>query len=77
MQVGSIIKSFDFPGNTECYMIGEVVGFECDDEVIVAKAIKAVFKGKTKSIDQVDVFRTPKQGLGMLDDIFERVVLVG
>lgn len=77
MQVGSIIKSFDFPGNTDCYMIGEVVDFEEGGDVIVAKMIKVVFDGETKQIGYVDLFRTPKQGTMMFDKTFERVVLVG
>jgi len=46
MQVGTIIKSFDFPGNLNCYMVGAVTKFEGD--FIECSTIRQVFDGKAK-----------------------------
>ena len=77
MQVGTIIKSFDFPGNTSCYMIGEVVGYNKQYGEIVAKTIRIVFDGKVKDVRDAPEFRTVEQGRMFMDDAFERVVVVG
>jgi hypothetical protein len=57
MKYGSIIKSYDFPGNTDCYMIGKVVN--TDDDFIYCTTIKEVFDGQM-AMDPDDSFRTPK-----------------
>ena len=43
IQIGSIIKAYDFPGTTNCYIIGEVT--KIDGDYIVATKIKEVFGG--------------------------------
>lgn len=73
MKVGSVIKSFDFPGITDCYMVGQVVEIDgdyitCDTWEIVFEGEKDVVKGSTKR------FRTVKQGCMMFDSKFQRVV---
>jgi hypothetical protein len=76
MQVGTIIKSFDFPGNLNCYMVGEVTAV--DGDFITCKTIRQVFQGKAEEISEFnEVFRTVKQGASFMDDKFERVVIVG
>ena len=75
VQVGSIIKSFDFPGNLHCYMVGKVT--EVDGDFITCETIKQVFSGKAEEITEFNkTFRTVAQGSGMFDDKFERVVVV-
>lgn len=74
IEVGSIIKAYDFPGVTNCYIIGEVT--QIDGDYIVANKIKEVFGGATKFMPK-GTFRTPMQGLNFGDDNFERIVLVG
>lgn len=75
MQVGSIIKSFDFPGNLHCYMVGKVTKIEGD--FISCDTIKQVFSGKAEEITEFNkTFRTVAQGSGMFDDKFNRIVVV-
>ena len=76
MQVGSIIKSFDFPGNLNCYIIGEVT--DINGEEITCRTIRQVFDSKALQLESFnETFRTYAQGTGMFDDKFERVVLIG
>lgn len=73
MKYGSIVKAYDFPGSTDCYMIGKVVN--TDNDFIYCTMIKEVFDGKM-TMDPNDSFRTPKQGLAFGDDKFQRVVVL-
>lgn len=76
MQVGSIIKSYDFPGNLNCYMVGTVT--EIDGDFISCDTIKQVFDGKALKLDDFNkTFRTVKQGCSFMDEKFKRVVVVG
>lgn len=76
MQVGSVIKSYDFPGNINCYMLGTVT--KLDGIEITCETIKQVFDGKAQEITEFNKeFRTVAQGNGMFDNKFERVVVVG
>jgi hypothetical protein len=72
-QYGDIIKAYDFPGNTTCYMVGKVVN--TDDDYIYCTTIKEVFGGQMAAQPN-DSFRTPKQGLSFGDSEFQRVVIV-
>lgn len=74
VQVGSIIKAYDFSGVTNCYIIGQVT--KVDGDYIVADKIKEVFGGDTKVITG-KTFRTPKQGMSFGDENFQRIVIVG
>jgi len=74
VKVGSIIKSFDFPGNLDCYFIGKVTKVEGD--YIHCDTIKQVFDGE-EDTDPHPTFCTVKQGLMMFDAKFERVVVLG
>lgn len=76
MQVGDIVKSYDFPGNTECYMIGKVVGIHGND-AFRAEFIKRVWLGKTDTKFKTDYFTAPLQGNSFGDEMFERIVVVG
>jgi hypothetical protein len=78
MQVGSVIKSFDFPGNFTCYMLGKVIAV--DGDMITCETIKQVFDGKNLPIEEFNkTFRTVAQGRSFMDDMFqfERVVVIG
>lgn len=44
VQVGSVVKSFDFPHVDDCYMVGLVV--EVDGDLMVCEMVKQVFKGQ-------------------------------
>lgn len=76
MQVGTIIKAFDFPGNLNCYMIGEVI--ELKDIAITCRTIRQVFDGKALELDDFNkTFRTVQQGEAMFDSSFTRVMVIG
>ena len=78
MQVGTVIKSFDFPGNLNCYMVGTVT--ELDGDFITCATIRQVFDGKAVQLEEFNKqFRTVAQGKNFMDDMskFERVVVVG
>ncbi len=73
LQIGTIVKSYDFPGITDCYIIGRVVNIE--EDMLSCEVIKQVSCGKEKVGHKT--FRTPMQGAMMMDDKFERVVVIG
>ena len=72
--IGSIIKSFDFQRRTDCYIVGQVTAIS--NGRIVAKVIRAVSQEKEYKFPDTE-FTTLEQGLGMLDDTFTRVVVIG
>lgn len=73
IKIGSVIKSYDFYGNTECYLIGEVT--EINGTVLVCKTLKQVFNNLEEAPTN-DVFQTVIQGEGLMDDKYIRVELV-
>lgn len=80
MQVGDIVKSFDFVGNSECYFVGEVIALL--DYGFRAKTIKQVVQGKVKDIElgRNDYFTAPFLGNSFMDEFagdFVRVQVVG
>jgi hypothetical protein len=76
MQVGTIIKSFDFPGNLNCYIVGTITNIEGD--FITCTTIKQVFDGKALPMEEFNqTFRTVKQGCAFMDEKFQRIVEIG
>ncbi len=75
--VGDIIKSFDFAGHTEHYMIGEVVEIN-DSQMLICRSIKQVVSGMAVEAEKMPAtFRTPQMGQCMMDSKWERVIIVG
>ena len=72
--VGDIIKSYDFQRRTDCYILGQVKSVK--DGVIVAKVIRAVSQEKEYKFPDTE-FATFEQGLGMFDDTWQRIVVIG
>lgn len=72
-EVGAIIKSFDFVGHADSYMIGRVT--KVQGTYIECEMIKQVFAGS--EVKDSTMFRTQAQGTGFMDDKFERVVILG
>lgn len=72
--VNDVIKSFDFPGRTDCYLVGQVTSVK--DGLIIAEVIRSVSEGKDYNFPDTE-FSTYEQGLGMFDDSFNRVVVLG
>lgn len=76
-QRGDIVKSLDFPGMSEHYMIGEVVSVSMMDQSIRCKVLKTVVSGVTKK-SKADFFVTPFVGNHFLDEQFPgRLTLIG
>jgi hypothetical protein len=77
MQVGDIVKSLDFNGIDNCYMVGKVVGIH-HDGTFRAKFIKRVWEGVEDRKFKTDFFTAPQQGQHMFDRAQSpRVIVVG
>jgi hypothetical protein len=77
MQVGDIVKSLDFNGIDNCYMVGVVVGVHYDG-TFRAKFIKRVWEGVEDRKFKTDFFTAPQQGQCFMDRAeFPRVIVVG
>jgi hypothetical protein len=74
VRIGDIIKSYDFPGMTDCYILGQVTAIS--NGRIVAKVVRAVSEDKEYKFPDTE-FATYEQGLGMFDDEWQRVVVIG
>jgi hypothetical protein len=67
MQVGDIVKSLDFNGIDNCYMIGKVVGVYKTDGTFRAEFIKRVWQGVEDKKFKTDFFIAPMQGEQFMD----------
>ena len=72
--IGSIIKSFDFQRRTDCYIVGQVTAIS--NGRIVAKVIRAVSQEKEYKFPDTE-FSTYQQGMGMFDDSWQRIEVIG
>ena len=70
MQIGSIVKSLDFPGIPQHYMVGKVVSISKMDSTIRCEVLKVVENGKIKKARIPDFFVAPLEGLHFLDAHF-------
>lgn len=76
MKVGNIVKSLDFPGIDNCYMVGKVTAI-LNDGSFRAEFIKRVWEGKTDTKFKTDYFVAPLQGNHFLDnEKFPRIVVL-
>jgi len=77
MQVGDIVKSLDFVGIDNCYMIGKVISVSKMDGTFRAQLIKRVFDGVESKKFKSDTFVAPLQGNHFMDrDDQPRVIVV-
>ncbi|MEY4331958.1 MAG: hypothetical protein RLZZ196_696 [Bacteroidota bacterium] len=76
MKIGDIVKSLDFRGIDNCYMIGEVVSINFDG-TFRAKFMKRVWEGVEDKKFKTDYFTAPLQGEHFLDDELPRVFVIG
>lgn len=51
MQVGNIVKSYDFPDRKDCFIIGEVTSVNVIQNTINLRAAIRVIEGKIKEIN--------------------------
>lgn len=78
MQVGDIVKSLDFNGIDNCYMVGKVVGVHHELGTFRAKFIKRVWEGVEDRKFKTEFFTAPQQGQHMSDRAESpRVIVVG
>jgi len=76
MQVGDIVKSLDFNGIDNCYMIGKVVAVQFDGQ-FRAEFIKRVWEGVEDRKFKTDYFTAPLQGNHFMDrDEMPRVSVI-
>ncbi len=76
MRVGDIIKSLDFNGIDNCYMVGVVVGVH-EMGTFRARFIKRVWEGVEDRKFKTDYFTAPQQGQHMFDnDAMPRVSVI-
>jgi hypothetical protein len=77
MQVGDIVKSLDFNGIDDCYLVGKVVAVQFDGQ-FRAQFIKRVWQGAEDTKFKTDYFTAPQQGNHFMDrDDSPRVVVIG
>jgi hypothetical protein len=77
MRVGDIVKSLDFNGIDNCYLIGKVVTIQ-GDGAFRAQFIKCVWQGVEDRKFKTDYFTAPQQGQHMFDDdAMPRVSVIG
>jgi hypothetical protein len=76
MKVGDIVKSLDFNGILDCYMLGKVVAVQFDG-TFRAKLIERVWQGSVDKKFKTDYFTAPLQGNSFMDsDESPRIIVV-
>ncbi len=77
LKVGDVVKSLDFVGIDNCYMVGQVVGVH-GDGTFRAKFIKRVWQNELDKKFKTDYFTAPQQGEHFMDrDDSPRVIVIG
>lgn len=77
LEIGDIVKSFDFNGIEDCYMVGKVVSVSEHFGEFRAEFIKRVWEGCEDKKFKTDYFTAPLQGKMFTDgDVFPRIVVV-
>ena len=61
-KIGDIVKSLDFNGINDCYMVGKVVGVFRADGTFRAKLISRIWEGTEDRKFETDYFTAPLQG---------------
>ena len=69
MQVGTVVKSLDFPGMPDTYLVGRVVSHSAMDQTIRCKVLSTVRNG-VKVRSRAHFFVTLLPGLHFLDAEF-------
>ena len=77
LQIGSIIKSYDFNGVKDCYMMGEVTSIK--GNLITCTTLKRVYVGVSHEVSDVNSeFHTVTQGSHFMDSSeTPRIEIVG
>ena len=72
LQVGDIVKSYDFIGVKDCYMVGEVIEVDLEEGFFNAKMIKVVTNGKSRKT-KAKHFSAPLLGHFWMDNDFDHL----
>lgn len=77
LKIGDTVKSLDFNGIDDCYMLGKVVGVFKSSGIFRAKFVQRVWQGKIDTKFKTDYFTAPLQGEHFMDnDSMPRVIVV-
>lgn len=77
MQVGNVIKSYDFNGVDSCYMIGKIVSISKMDSTVRCEFMARVFDNKVVKKKNPDFFVAPLNGTMFMDKPeFPRLVVI-
>lgn len=68
VNIGDIVKSLDFNGIDNCYMVGKVVGISKMEGTFRAEFIKRVWQGSEDRKFKTDYFTAPLQGNAIFDN---------
>ena len=78
LRIGDIVKSLDFVGSDDCYMVGKVVGVFASTGEFRATFIKRVWRGVEDKKSNPDYFSAPLQGEMLMDcEDQPRIVVIG
>ena len=75
-KIGDIVKSLDFNGINDCYMVGKVVGVYRASGIFRAKFISRIWEGTEDKEFKTDYFMAPLQGSLLGDNPSSPRVLV-
>ena len=76
LKVGSVVKSLDFNGINDCYMVGKVVAIQSDGG-FRARCISRVWQGSIDKKFKPDFFTAPLQGEHFMDSAeFPRIIVL-
>ncbi len=77
LKVGDVVKSLDFNGIEDCYMLGKVVSVSKEFGDFRAEFIERVWQGAVDKKFKTDYFTAPLQGNHFMDRAdFPRIVVV-
>ena len=71
VKIGDVVKSLDFVGHNDCYMVGLVTAI-LSDGTFRANTIKRVWRGKVDKRFPSDTFVAPLPGNHFFDDLAEQ-----
>lgn len=66
IQKGDVVKSLDFPGHDDCFIIGEVL--EVYEEYFTMKCSLRIVKGIIRDGSIGGIYEVPKIGKALFDD---------
>lgn len=65
MEIGTLIRAFDFPSTDSCYMEGRVVDIDTERNLLTVRTTDKVFGGE--KVEFGEFFKTPILGTAFSD----------